>query len=124
MPSKRQKKKKMSSQLTHPTSNNPTLPISPQQPQHLPLPHRILARQLQHPTLITIRQLRAGREFKTDTMRQFLALEVRRVRRFEVGEVEFLAWAGRVVLGLLGSWRGEVQVAGVVEGEPAAFPEL
>jgi hypothetical protein len=57
-------------------------------------------------------------------MRQFLALEVRRVRRFEVGEVEFLAGAGRVVLGLLGSWRGEVQVAGVVEGEPAAFPEL
>jgi hypothetical protein len=57
-------------------------------------------------------------------VRQFLALEVGRVRGFEVGEVEFLSWAGGVVLGLLGGWWGEVQVAGVVEGEPAAFPEL
>jgi hypothetical protein len=40
--------------------------------------------------------------------------------------VEFLAGAGVgvVVVGLLGSGRGEVQVACVVEGEPAAFPEL
>lgn len=57
-------------------------------------------------------------------MGQFLALEVWRVRGFEVGEVEFLPGAGGVVLGLLGGWWGEVEVAGVVEGEPAAFPEL
>lgn len=57
-------------------------------------------------------------------MRQFLSLEVRGVRRFEVGEVEFFARAGVVVLGLLGGGWGEVEVAGVVEGEPAAFPEL
>ena len=59
-------------------------------------------------------------------MGQFLALEVGRIGRFEVGEVEFLAGAGVgvVVVGLLGSGRGEVQVACVVEGEPAAFPEL
>lgn len=56
-------------------------------------------------------------------MWQFLALEVWGVGRFEVGEVEFLAGAG-VVLGLLGCGWGEVEVAGVVEGEPAAFPEL
>jgi hypothetical protein len=68
--------------------------------------------------------LRAGREFETNAVRQFLALEVGRVGGFEVGEVEFLAGAGGVVLGLLGGGRGEVQVAGVVEGEPAAFPEL
>ena len=57
-------------------------------------------------------------------MGQFLALEIWRVGRFEVGEVEFLAGAGGVVLGLLGSGWGKVQVTGVVEGEPAAFPEL
>lgn len=56
-------------------------------------------------------------------MRQFLAFEVGRVRGFEVREVEFLAGAG-VVLGLLGGGWGEVEVAGVVEREPAAFPEL
>jgi hypothetical protein len=68
--------------------------------------------------------LRGGGEFEADAVGQFLALEVGRIGRFEVGEVEFLAGAGGVVLGLLGGWWGEVQVAGVVEGEPAAFPEL
>jgi hypothetical protein len=125
-PKQKKKKSVMSDQGVGQTStsDNPTLPIPPQQPQNLPLPHRILTRQLQHPALITIRQLRAGREFQTNAVRQLLALEIGCVGRFEVGEVEFLSWARGVVLGLLGGWWGEVQVAGVVEGEPAAFPEL
>jgi hypothetical protein len=59
-------------------------------------------------------------------VRQFLSVEVRGVRGFEVGEVEFLAGAGGC-LGLLvgrGCGRGEVEVAVFVEGQPAAFPEL
>lgn len=56
-------------------------------------------------------------------MGQFLLVEIRRVRRFEFGEVEFLPRAGLGVV-VLGGRRREVQVAGFVEGEPAAFPEL
>ena len=44
-------------------SNNPALPIPAQQPQNLPLTHRIFARKLQHTSLVTIRQLSARREF-------------------------------------------------------------
>lgn len=44
-------------------SNNPTLPVPAQQPQNLPLTHRVFARKLQHTSLVTIRQLSARREF-------------------------------------------------------------
>ena len=57
-------------------------------------------------------------------MGQFLALEVGRIGRFEVGEVELLAGAGLRLAGLLRGWRGEVQVTRFVKGEPTAFPEL
>lgn len=59
-------------------------------------------------------------------MRELLAVEVGRAGRLELREVELLARAllGGVRGGLLGGGRGEVQVAGFVEGEPAAFPEL
>jgi hypothetical protein len=69
---------------TGPPSDNPALPIPTQQPQHLPLPHGVFARKLQHTFLISIWQLSARREFETNTMRQFLTIEVGRVRSFEV----------------------------------------
>lgn len=59
-------------------------------------------------------------------MCELLAVEVGRAGRLELREVELLARAllGGVRGGLLRGGRGEVQVAGFVEGEPAAFPEL
>ena len=56
-------------------------------------------------------------------MGQFLLVEVGCMRCIELGEMELLARAGLRVIVLRRWWR-EVQVAGFIEGEPAAFPEL
>lgn len=129
------KKEEFSTSPPLPLPPNPTPPIPPQQPQHLPLAHRVLARQLQDAALedlalALIRTLRArlslASELEANAVRELLAVEVGRAGRLELREVELLARAllGGVRGGLLRGGRGEVQVAGFVEGEPAAFPEL
>jgi hypothetical protein len=97
----------------------------------LPLAHSVLARELQDSAVnviavegVGVGSLGTG-ELETDAVGEFLLVEVGSVWGSEVGEVEFLAGAGlRLALLLRGWWWGEVQVAGFVEREPAAFPEL
>jgi hypothetical protein len=82
-------------------SHSPTLPIPTQQPQHLPLAHSVLARELQHAStgesLVSFRELGVGGEFEADAVGQFLSVEVWSVGSFEIGQVEFLAGAGLLV---------------------------
>lgn len=109
-----------SSSTINGASNSPTLPVASQKTQHLSLAHGVFASELQHASaaerFVSLRQLSVGSEFETDAVWQFLPVKIRRVRSFEVGEVEFLAVAGLLgVVGLLGSGRREVQVPGVIQ---------
>lgn len=90
------------------------------------LAHGVFARDLQDTAResVYVPIARLASEVEADAVGEFLPVEVGRVGGFEVGEVEFLAWAALGEVGLLGGGRGEMEVAGFVEGDPAAFPEL
>lgn len=94
-------------------SLRPSTPIPPQQPHDLPLRARILSGNLhRRPTLHKIQH---------HAMRQLLPVQVRSIRRSEVGERELLR-RGALVLHCLGN--GKAEVACGVDGEDATFPEL
>lgn len=63
-------------------------------------------------------------KLEANAVGKFLLVQVWRVGSFEVGKVELLARARLRLTWLLRGWWREVQVAGFVEGKPAAFPKL
>lgn len=92
----------------HRQLRSPALPVPAKKTQHVPLAHSVFASELQDSTGNTFGTKSVlGRfgtcKLKADAVGQFLLVEIRRVGRFEFGEVEFLARAGLGVV-VLGSW--------------------